>query len=31
LDLESLEIQRSSFDFKLNLTSSICNLVNCNI
>ncbi len=31
LDLESLEIQRSSFDFKLNLTSVIGNLANCDI
>ncbi len=31
LDLESLEIQRSSFDFKSNLTSAIGNLANCNI
>ncbi len=28
LDLESLEIQRSSFDFKSNLTSAIGNLAN---
>ncbi len=31
LDLESLEIQRSSFDFKSNLTSAIGDLANCNI
>jgi hypothetical protein len=31
LDLESLEIQRSGFNFKLNLTSVIGNLANCNI
>ncbi len=28
LDLESLEIQRLGFDFKLKLTSAIGNLVN---
>ncbi len=31
LDLESLEIQRSSFDFKSNLTSAIGDLANHNI
>ncbi len=31
LDLESLEIRRSGFDFKSNLTSAIGNLANCNI
>ncbi len=31
LDLESLEIQRSGFDFKLNLTSAIGDLANRNI
>jgi hypothetical protein len=31
LDLESLEIRRSGFAFKLNLTSAIGNLANCNI
>ncbi len=31
LDLESLKIQRSGFDFKLNLTSAVGNLANCNI
>ena len=31
LDLESLEIQRSGFDFKSNLTSAIGNLENSNI
>ncbi len=29
LDLKSLEIQRSGFDLKLNLTSAIGNLANC--
>jgi hypothetical protein len=31
LDLESLEIRRSGFDFKLNLTSAIGNLANRDI
>ncbi len=31
LDLKSLEIQRSSFDFKSNLTSAIGDLANCDI
>ncbi len=31
LDLESLEIRRSGFDFKSNLTSAIGNLANCDI
>ncbi len=31
LDLESLEIQRSGFDFKSNLTSAICDLTNRDI
>ncbi len=31
LDLESLEIQRSGFDFKSNLTSAIGNLANRDI
>ncbi len=31
LDLKSLEIQRSGFNFKSNLTSAIGNLANCNI
>ncbi len=31
LDLESLKIRRSGFDFKSNLTSAIGDLVNCNI
>jgi hypothetical protein len=31
LDLESLEIRRSGFDFKSNLTSAIGNLANRNI
>ncbi len=31
LDLESLQIQRSGFDFKSNLTSVIGDLANCNI
>ncbi len=31
LDLESLKIRRSSFDFKSNLTSAIGNLANRNI
>ncbi len=31
LDLESLEIRRSGFDFKLNLTSAIGDLANHNI
>jgi hypothetical protein len=31
LDLESLEIQRSGFDFMSNLTSAIGDLENCNI
>ncbi len=31
LGLESLEIQRSGFDFKMNLTSAIGDLVNCDI
>jgi hypothetical protein len=31
LDLKSLEIQRSGFDFKLNLTSAIGDLVNRDI
>jgi hypothetical protein len=31
LDLESLKIRRSGFNFKLNLTSAIGNLANCNI
>ncbi len=31
LDLESLKIRRSSFDFKLNLTSAIGDLSNPNI
>ncbi len=31
LDLESLKIQRSGFDFKLNLTSAIGDFANCNL
>jgi hypothetical protein len=31
LDLKSLDIQRSSFDFKSNLTSVIGDLANCDI
>ena len=31
LDLESLKIRRSGFDFKLNLTSAIGDLANRNI
>ncbi len=31
LDLESLEIQRSGFDFRSNLTSAIGNLANRDI
>ncbi len=31
LDLESLEIRRSGFDFKLNLTSAVGNLANQDI
>ncbi len=31
MDLESLEIRRSGFDFKSNLTSAIGDLANCNV
>ncbi len=31
LDLKSLDIQKSSVNFKLNLTSTIGDLANCNI